>query len=108
MITHTLVTLPNTADDIIITNHCLSRFAQRFRLYLSPSEQNSSRLTTRAIRNLILNYGKVNRKYEFTPFYVNKSASRYNQTIIIETGVCVFIAKYDNGKLIVVTSVRRP
>lgn len=108
MITHTLVSLPINADEIILTNHCLTRFKQRFRLYLTQPEQNTAYLTTRALKNLILNYGKVNRKYEFSPFYVNKCASKYSQTIIIETGVCVFIGKYDNGKLIVVTAVKRP
>ena len=108
MITHTLNVLPDVAEKIIVTNHCWKRFRERFRLYLTPAEKDSQYLTTRAIRDLIIKYGSVDRKFEFSPFYRNKCMSKYNQTIIIKTGVCVFIGKYDNGNLIIVTAVKRP
>lgn len=108
MITHTLNTVPKISQDIIVTNHCRKRFMERFHLYLTITEKQTPYLASRAIGNLVLKTGRINRKFEFSPFYRNKCASKYNQTVIIHTDVCVFIGKFDKGQLVLVTAVRRP
>lgn len=104
MITHTLTVIPKNLSDIIITNHCIHRISDRFHL-LNPRD------LPHYLKKVISTTVRVNRKFEFSPFYVNKCSTKYNETIIIHTSICVFIAKWDRDnpkKLVIKTAVRRP
>ncbi len=110
MITHTLTVIPKNLSDIIITNHCIHRISDRFHL-LIPRNCNNPRDLPHYLKKVISTTGRVNRKFEFSPFYVNKCSTKYNETIIIHTSICVFIAKWDRDnpkKLVIKTAVRRP
>lgn len=109
MITHTLNSIPKNTNDIVITFHCIEQIKKRFRLLILKNFYNDIDLP-RYIKSCIIK-GSINRKFEFSPFYVNKCKSKFDETIIINTSICVFIAKWDkfnNKKLIIKTAVKRP
>lgn len=109
MITHTLNSIPKTSNDIIITTHCIEQVFSRFKLFIPKNFHNSKDLPI-YVKDCILK-GNINRKFEFSPFYVNKCKSKFEETIIINTKLCVFIARWDKknkNKLVVKTAVKRP
>lgn len=107
MNTHELNSIPNNRSDIVITNHCVDRVLERFNQKLSKHEKESSHHIKGAIKDAVVK-GKIDRRFEFCPFYRNKVRQKYSQTIIIKTNTCYFIGKYDNGVLIIKTAVKRP
>lgn len=107
MLTHELNTIPKIRSDIVITNHCVDRVLERFKLKLRPEEKESIHHVKGAIKDAVMK-GTIDRRFEFCPFYYNKTHSKYSQTIMIKTDICYFIAKYDDKTLVVKTAVKRP
>lgn len=110
MITHTLFSIPSDPDSFIITDHCIKRFIQRFKLLMTLTEQQSTSMQIRLIKKLIIG-GSVYRKFEFCPFYANKQATKHTHgdAIFVKTNMGVFVLKYNKkqkNKISVVTVFR--
>lgn len=106
MNTHTLHTISKDSR-IIISQHCLRRFVQRFRLFLTLTEQQSTNMQQKAIRSLI-KAGEVQRKYEFSPFLMNKQMTTHHHKnmFYIKTKCGYFMMKKDGESYVAITVVR--
>ena len=110
MITHSLFSIPSDPDQLIVSSHCLTRFLQRFRLHMTLTETQSKKMQIRLIKKLVMG-GYVQRKYEFSPFYVNKQSSKHKHgdASYVKTKSGIFILKpsaEDPTKMMILTVVR--
>lgn len=110
MITHTLFTIPTNPANFVVSDHCIKRFMQRFKLFMTLTEQQSVSMQIKLIKKLVIG-GNVQRKFEFCPFYANKQATKHKHgdAVFVKTNMGVFILKYnkkDKNKISVVTVFR--
>jgi len=83
---------------------------QRFKLFMTLTEQQSEDMQIKLIKKLVMS-GNVQRKFEFCPFYANKQATKHKHgdSVFVKTNMGVFILKYnkkDKKKIYVVTVFR--
>lgn len=92
---------------IIVTNHALKRFAERFRLYFPKS----CFFNNRDIESLIfaqLKFAVKQNEWKMSPFHVNAMAWKHGPNIeVYYRNPVYYITQDSNGKRTILTVVKR-
>lgn len=105
---HTLHTVPSDESKIVISKHCLNRFLQRFRLYLTLTETQSTPMQIKRLRKMI-SKGSILRKFEFSPFLINKTkiTQKHHGVFYVKAECGYFVMKEDSqGTIVALTVVK--